>query len=60
MPLETAVNDAAYAHADGYRGGAGISWLHRWALTEKMPKDFYLGEPMVAPYVLALAGVEGE
>ena len=60
VPLETAVADIAYAHADGYRGGAGISWLHRWALTEKMPKDFYAGEPMVPPYVLALAGVDGE
>jgi len=60
VPLETAVADPAYMHADGYRGGAGISWMHRWALTEVLPKDFYQGEPMVPPYVLALAGVEGE
>ena len=60
VPLEDAVADPAYAHADGYRGGAGISWMHRWAMAEKKPRVFYEGEPMVAQYALDLAGVKGE
>jgi peptidoglycan/xylan/chitin deacetylase (PgdA/CDA1 family) len=60
VALAEALEDPAYAHADGYRGGAGISWLHRWAMAEQMPRAFYQGEPTVAQYVLDLAGVEGE
>lgn len=52
--------DPAYRHADGYRGRAGISWLHRWAMAEKKPKVFYEGEPAVPQHVLDIAGVEGE
>jgi len=32
VPLDDALKDPAYALPDGYVGGAGISWLHRWAL----------------------------
>ena len=32
VDLETALNDDAYSLPDTYVGGAGISWLHRWAL----------------------------
>ncbi len=60
VSLETVLADPAYAHEDGYRGGAGISWMHRWAMAERMPPAFYRGEPMVAQYALDLAGVEGE
>ena len=45
---------------DGYNGRYGPSWLHRWAMAEKKPKDFYAGEPVVPGWVLALAGVESE
>jgi peptidoglycan/xylan/chitin deacetylase (PgdA/CDA1 family) len=58
--LDDVMADPAYAHADGYRGGAGISWMHRWAMAEDKPREFYQGEPTVPPDVLALAGVEGE
>lgn len=58
--LDTALADPAYAHADGYRGRAGISWLHRWAMAEHKPKVFYEGEPEVPKSVLELAGVAGE
>jgi peptidoglycan/xylan/chitin deacetylase (PgdA/CDA1 family) len=60
VPLEAAVRDPAYAHADGYRGGAGISWLHRWAMAESRPREFYAGEPVVPKDVMDLAGVESE
>jgi len=58
--LDDALADPAYAHADGYRGRAGISWLHRWAMAEQKPKSFYEGEPAVPQHVLDIAGVEGE
>lgn len=60
VDLDTALADPAYRHADAYRGRGGISWLHRWAITEKKPKSFYEGEPAVPQHVLDLAGVEGE
>lgn len=60
VSLEDALADPAYQHADGYRGRAGISWLHRWAMAEHKPKVFYEGEPAVPQPVLDLAGVDGE
>lgn len=60
VDLDTTLADPAYKRADGYRGRAGISWLHRWAMAEKKPKVFYEGEPAVPQQVLDLAGVEGE
>lgn len=60
VTLESALADPAYRHADGYRGRAGISWLHRWAMAEQKPKVFYEGEPAVPQHALDLAGVEGE
>ena len=47
-------------YQDGYNGRYGPSWLHRWAMAEKKPKDFYAGEPVVPGWVLALAGVDAE
>ena len=60
ISLEEALRDPAYASADSYRGGAGITWIHRWAMAQKLPREFYADEPQVPPAVLALAGVEGE
>lgn len=60
VTLERAVSDPAYRSEDRFTGAAGISWLHRWALT-KGGKDLLLaGEPKAPPWVLAAAGVEGE
>lgn len=58
--LEEALRDPAYTHAEGYTGPGGISWLHRWAMAEGKPKDFYAGEPVVPRWVFALAGVDSE
>ncbi|MGX5729223.1 polysaccharide deacetylase family protein [Pseudoxanthomonas beigongshangi] len=61
VSLEEAMRDPAYARGEaGYDGRFGPSWLHRWAMAEKKPKDFYAGEPAVPKWVMDLAGVEGE
>ena len=61
VTLDEAMRDPAYARGeDGYNGRYGPSWLHRWAMAEKKPKDFYAGEPVVPGWVLQLAGVESE
>src|SRR4030095_10023230 len=33
VTLEGALKDPAYRSPDTYTGAAGITWLHRWALT---------------------------
>ena len=60
ITLDEALQDPAYARTDGYEGRYGPSWLHRWAMAEKKPKEFYAGEPGVPRWVLDLAGVESE
>lgn len=60
ITLEEALRDPAYAREDGYVGKFGPSWLHRWAMAEKRKKEFYVGEPVVPKWVLALAGVASE
>ena len=61
VTLDEAMRDPAYARGeDGYNGRYGPSWLHRWAMAEKKPKDFYAGEPEVPGWVLQLAGVASE
>jgi peptidoglycan/xylan/chitin deacetylase (PgdA/CDA1 family) len=51
ITLDRALDDPAYQSADTYVGPAGITWLHRWALTRGMPRAFYQGEPEVPPFV---------
>jgi peptidoglycan/xylan/chitin deacetylase (PgdA/CDA1 family) len=51
ITLDRALEDPAYASEDTYAGSGGITWLHRWALTRKMPKAFFAGEPEVPPFV---------
>lgn len=61
VSLDEAMRDLAYARgAEGYNGRYGPSWLHRWAMAEKKPKDFYAGEPVVPKWVMTLAKVESE
>jgi peptidoglycan/xylan/chitin deacetylase (PgdA/CDA1 family) len=51
ITLERALEDPAFQSADTWVGTSGITWIHRWALTRKMPKTFYAGEPEVPPFV---------
>lgn len=60
VSLAEAMRDPAYARADAYTGPWGPSWLHRWAIGENRPREFFAGEPATPQWVLDLAGVEGE
>lgn len=60
VALEAALGDPAYDSPDTYTGPAGITWLHRWALTRGVEKAFFRGEPETPDFVLEAAGVESE
>jgi peptidoglycan/xylan/chitin deacetylase (PgdA/CDA1 family) len=58
ISLDGALEDPAFRSRDTFTGAGGISWLHRWTLTEgKTPLP---DEPSVPKFVLEAAGVEGE
>ncbi|MEM7283843.1 MAG: polysaccharide deacetylase family protein [Pseudomonadota bacterium] len=54
VTLEEALKDSAYERADSYYGPGGITWLHRWALTDKMPSSIFGKEPTVPEYIMQL------
>jgi len=60
IPLEQALEDKAYRSADTYTGAGGISWLHRWALTQGKKSAFFRGEPATPAFVMQQAGVTAE
>lgn len=60
ITLERALEDEAYRSPDTYTGRAGLSWIHRWAITAGKPREMYAGEPRVAKWVLELAGIAEE
>ena len=37
VPLEEALADPLYGHADAYVRANGVSWLHRWTQTDGRP-----------------------
>lgn len=55
VSLEQALRDPAYASQDTYTGPAGITWIHRWALTQGKRGDFFAGEPEVPAWVIGYA-----
>lgn len=55
VPLEQALRDPAYQSADTYTGPAGITWIHRWAITAGKPGSSFAGEPEVAGWVQTLS-----
>jgi hypothetical protein len=52
ITLETALEDVAYQSQDTYLGDAGITWLHRWAITKGIKGDFYMNEPTTPKFVV--------
>jgi peptidoglycan/xylan/chitin deacetylase (PgdA/CDA1 family) len=60
IPLEQALKDKAYRSPDTYTGAGGISWLHRWALTQGKTREFFRGEPATPAWVMEQAGVAAE
>jgi peptidoglycan/xylan/chitin deacetylase (PgdA/CDA1 family) len=55
VSLEHALGDPAYGRRDEYFGPAGITWLHRWALTDGRPGSTFAGEPAVPDWVQTAA-----
>ena len=53
--LDDVLADSAYRSADTYVGPAGITWLHRWALTRGLPGKTFAGEPEVPADIAAAA-----
>jgi len=60
ITLDEALKDNAFTSADTFTGAAGISWIHRWAITRGVSKDFFKGEPATPEFVMKLAGVTSE
>jgi peptidoglycan/xylan/chitin deacetylase (PgdA/CDA1 family) len=60
VDIETATAHPAYGRAvHGYTGPGGITWLHRWALTEGVNPSIFRGEPAVPEWVNAMRQGEG-
>ena len=52
IPLAEALEHPAYGRpTDGYTGAGGITWLHRWALTEGRDPAIFAGEPDIPAWV---------
>jgi peptidoglycan/xylan/chitin deacetylase (PgdA/CDA1 family) len=58
IPMEEALTDPAWKREDRYTGTAGITWLHRWALTQGKKGAFFAGEPDIPAYVHELTGLD--
>ena len=50
ISLDHALDDPAYTLADTYTGTAGMTWLHRWAITLGK-KGIFAGEPVVPDWI---------
>ena len=55
--LDQALEDGAYSSPDTYTGPAGITWLHRWAITRDVDRSMFAGEPTTPVWVQELAGI---
>lgn len=60
ITLDEALTDNTYSSRDTYAGPAGITWIHRWAITAGKDDDFFKGEPRTPAFVLTEAGVRAE
>ncbi|GAB3269173.1 polysaccharide deacetylase family protein [Larkinella harenae] len=58
VSLDEALQDEAYQSPDRYVGKGGISWIHRWAITQGKKGPFFKGEPEVP--ALVTQWVEGK
>ena len=50
ISLDEALGDPAYKLEDTYTGPAGITWLHRWAITQGKT-GIFAGEPTVPDWI---------
>lgn len=58
VSLAAALKDPAYKTTDNFIGRAGISWIHRWAITQQKPKSFFGKEPATPLYVQQYSGLQ--
>lgn len=59
ISLEEAMRHPAYRQAaDGYVGGGGVTWLHRWAINKGHDRAVFQGEPEAPDWVRELADRE--
>ncbi|MDQ3486638.1 MAG: polysaccharide deacetylase family protein [Acidobacteriota bacterium] len=56
VSLSKALEDPTYELKDDYVGAAGMTWLHRWALTQGK-KGIFAGEPVVPDWIQKLSDV---
>jgi len=59
VALDRALADPAYDSEDRYTGPSGITWLHRWALTQGKRGAFFAGEPTVPEAIAKDAAAAG-
>jgi hypothetical protein len=56
ISLEDALEDPVYKRAvDGWTGRGGITWLHRWAITEGVDRSVFEGEPEPPEWLAEIA-----
>lgn len=60
IALEEALKDDAYKSRDEYFGGAGISWMDRWALTRGFRGAIFRDDPHVPKEIMEYAGIDYE
>jgi len=51
VSLSEALEHPVYQREDRYDGPGGITWLHRWAITDGMPRSTFDGEPEVPDWL---------
>jgi peptidoglycan/xylan/chitin deacetylase (PgdA/CDA1 family) len=52
ISLEEALTDPVYQRpVHGYNGSGGITWLHRWAITQNLDRSIFKGEPEVPVWI---------
>ncbi len=60
ISLSEALEDMAYNSPDTFFGAGGISWLHRWALTQRKNKDIFKTDLPAPEFIMKYAGIESE
>ncbi len=60
ISLDEALTDEAYKSKDSFYKRGGISWIHRWAITQGKTKEFFTGEPLTPQYIMTLSGFTNE
>lgn len=60
VSLDETLQDEAYKSKDTFTGNGGISWIHRWAITQGKTKNFFGDEPLAPKFIMRYAGLDSE